>query len=239
MTSSAYLESYGVVLRAREQWMRTGSDADRARFDAVERAFRARFDCSDCSGGICQCTFTPSEAPHSDATDTVHRFDSQPQELPMPLKTFTQHLHDCGGDVREAERRFHADGFESRRPTTSTTRLDAGEAESAARIRSLTSWCRTDQERKQVQAKLAEQAARDAERKRHVDRVRIRMDAKTPDCKSCSEPLHSLDVEDGHDECASCRADSAQRAQKQRSARAWRKPLQVSKPGYGHDPEAA
>lgn len=167
-------------------------------------------------------------------TDTVHRFDTHTTELqPMPTKTFTEHLRDCGGDVREAERRFHADGFESRRPTASTTRLDANEAEQAQRLRSLTAWCRTDEERKQVQRKLAEQADQDA-RKQHL--ARVRFDAAPAKCKVCGDALTEMDT---GELCATHAADEAERASKRRNAARSRGPLQVSKPGWGGGGDAA
>jgi hypothetical protein len=215
MQSDDWRDHAWPVEEARQAFLKSGSDADRARYDAARRVYDSRRDCSVCPRpGLCHCTFdfsgevgSPPAHVHSDAGDH------------MP-KSFSTHLKDCGGDVHEASRRFHAETMPSRRPTAvpSSLRSDAiDDAERDLRLRNATAWCTTDEQRKQVQHRLAEQADRDAQRKRHLASVRT-----APHADAADDPV-----------------SMAEAAQRKRSANAWRKPLQASKPGWGGNGDAA
>ncbi len=213
-------DDFEPVMLAREQYQRTLLPEDKQRWDAALAAYNSRLDCSVCdTRGLCRCTYTP--APHSDANETVQRFDSG--VTTMPIKSYSEHLADCGNAL-EARARFHADSFESRRPTTvASVRSDSvDDAEAAMRLRGLTAHC-TPEGIKAVQRKLAEQASQQADRRNHL--ASVRADAADGKCKTCEAPLTADDSET----CAKCTADNAERGLKTRSANAWRKPLQASK----------
>jgi predicted Zn-ribbon and HTH transcriptional regulator len=211
----AALEGYGPVFAAREQWL------------AAAREYSARFDCS-CppDSRVCQCIYTPP-APHSDAHETVNRFDSRPQELPMSPRSYAECLKAANGDPDEARRLFSQDTHNSRRPAAPPAlRSDAvDDAARDNRLRNMTAWCRTDAERSDVIARVAEQERRDRERSEFMaNRSSTRLDASGAKCEGCGEPLTAADMEAGA-HCPTCRADAAQRAHKQRMSREWKKPL--------------
>jgi hypothetical protein len=207
----AALEGYGPVFEARDRWMNDPTPANKATFDAVREAYSNRFDCSCPTEGpkICTCTYNP--APTRGAT-TTHS-DSGDTDM---TKTYAQHLTDCGGDSREAQARFHAETHNSRRPASvASLRSDAvDDAEARMRLDNATAWCTNDEQRKEVQRKLAEQASQAAARSKHL--TSVRSDAAEGAALKCNCGNVLMD-EDG-DTCAECRM-------KKRNARAWKAPL--------------
>lgn len=197
--AQAALEGYAPVFDAREQWLASGSDADKALFDAADREYRSRFDCSCPTDGprVCSCTFQP--APHTDASDTINVYRSDSGATTMPKS-----------------------------PTFKSDVTD--DAEQAMRSRNLTAWCaplaatkenaRDGQHRAAlVGERIARANAAEAERKQ-MRAGSVRMDAKMPAAKcACGTELTADDHELSVDQCAKCRADSAERTMKTRGSR--------------------